>query len=153
MMMDDVRAELAGVLGISPEGVRTHMEQCSRRIHFYPAVRKLTERRHVPQAIVTINPDIFSQMVDPAYSLESRFDVIVTLWEHRTRDKGALCEVARRRLGGDLSPQECLLIDNTLECVRRWEARVGAAYHFRGEEALYRDFDKLLDSEGGSKFT
>lgn len=54
------------------------MRACCRNLSFYPNVMEVAAATNLPQAIVSINPDIFSRVVAPAYGLERRFTAIVT---------------------------------------------------------------------------
>lgn len=92
--------------------------------------RAAAQARPRPQAIVTVNSDLFSRFVVPNYALDSTFDEIVTSWEERTLDKAHLCEIALERLGGH-DPAEGLLIDNIEANVEGWRALGGRAYLFR----------------------
>jgi phosphoglycolate phosphatase-like HAD superfamily hydrolase len=132
----EVSAAVARRLGAAPGKVQAHMEACCRNITFFPRVMDLVAHTRLPQAIVTINPDIFSEVVVPAYRLRERFETIVTSWQERTVDKARLCEIAMARIGPDLRPENCLLVDNLSENTEAWRARGGAALHFTGEAAL-----------------
>ena len=98
----------------------------------------------MPQAVVTINPDIFSEVVVPAYDLTARFDTIVTSWRENTVSKADLCETAIARLPWALDAGSCLLIDNRLENIVEWRARGGAGVHFQGEAWLVTRWDDLM---------
>ncbi|MDB5480266.1 MAG: hypothetical protein JWO83_1319 [Caulobacteraceae bacterium] len=132
----DVAGEFAAILGVSRPVIMRHMEACCRNIAFYPAVMDLVARLDLPQAIVTINCDIFSRIVVPAYDLQARFGAIVTSWEANTLSKADLCDIAMSRLPGVKDRRACLLIDNRLDNVLEWRARGGAARRFRDPEGL-----------------
>jgi hypothetical protein len=89
---------------------------------------------------VTVNPDIFSDIVAPGLGLAERFDVIVTSWEEGTQDKSMLCEVALSRLGLKSDRAAGLLIDNRADNVAAWQALGGAALHFTGEADFCAEF-------------
>jgi FMN phosphatase YigB (HAD superfamily) len=114
------------------DALMAHVEARSHDIQFFSRAWALARARSLPQAIVTLNADVFTRFVVPAYQLDSVFDVIVTSWEEHTRDKARLCEIAVERLGGT-DPSEALLIDNIEENVDAWRARGGRAYWFRGD--------------------
>jgi len=92
-------------------------------------------RRHLPQAIVTLNPDLLSDIIVPHYALDTVFDTIVTSWEERSLDKAQLCRIALERLGGH-DPAHALLIDNIEANVDAWRSVGGQAYLFRGDDAF-----------------
>lgn len=99
----EVAAELGRDLGVPADTVLAHMRACCRNIAFFPGVMDIVDRCPLPQAIVTINPDIFSEVVAPAYRLAERFAAIVTSWEAGSGSKADLCDIALARLGGDLT--------------------------------------------------
>lgn len=139
---EDIAGELGKQLNIPMPRVLRHMQECSRRIAFYPQVMRLVQQQTVPQAIVTINPDIFSDVVVPAYGLSDQFNIIVASSEQKTLSKADLCDVALGRLGIS-SRSDGLLVDNRADCVQEWRQRGGTAHHFIGAEALSRELSAL----------
>lgn len=135
---------LAAELGIAAELVREHMRRCCERIEFFDAPLQIAKRSSLPQAIVTVNPDGFSELVVRPHRLERIFDLIVTSWEHGTLDKGFLGLEALRRLGGAIHPSEALLIDNRAHHLDEWAARGGRGYLFRGPEPFAADLQSEL---------
>jgi len=142
--IDEIAAHFAEQLGIEAARVRAHMEACSRAIIFFPLVHELTQRRALPQAIVTVNPDIFSLVVVPAYALSSQFEAIVTSWQTGSLDKAELCDRAIAMLNPQFRRDECLLIDNREDAVARWTDKGGAAFHFQGERDLHDRFAEFV---------
>lgn len=132
----EVAEEFARSLDIPAPRILAHMRACCRNVAFYPAVMDLAAGLALPQAIVTVNPDLFSEVVVPAYGLEARFDTIVTSWQEGTVSKADLCEAALSRLPGALEPGRCLLIDNRLENLVEWRARGGLGLHFEDDASL-----------------
>lgn len=116
--------------------IMAHMQSCCRRLKFNHRVLGLAAKGSLPQALVTVNSDIFTEVVASHYGLTKMFDVIVTSWQEGFSDKGLLCEIARMWLDPNLMPGECLLIDNIADNVAAWEARGGVGLHFTSEEAL-----------------
>ena len=139
-----VADQLAEGLGVPGERVLTHMRACSRNVMFYPDVMELAARLALPQAIVTINPDIFSDVVVPAYRLNDRFETIVTSWEEGTLSKADLCDIAIARLVGAPDRGSCLLIDNRMENVQEWRGRRGLAWRFAGCAPLADHLSRLI---------
>jgi len=97
------------------------------------------------QAIVTINPDIFSQEVVPNYKLNEVFEIIVTSWEEENLDKSDLCDIAIQKLGSVSDRSRALLIDNRIENVEGWQARGGKAYHFTGDAAFAANLPDIFE--------
>ena len=50
------------------------------------------------QAIVTVNADLFSNVVVPEYRLDRQVDLIVASWQQGSEDKSAVCECAIAQL-------------------------------------------------------
>jgi len=143
----DVAEEFGRALGVPAGRVLEHMRACCRNVALYPDVMALAARLEAPQAIVTINPDIFSEVVVPAYDLTARFATIVTSWEERTLSKADLCDIAMSRLPGAVDREACFLIDNRIENVIEWRARGGAAWHFQDCGGLADHLSALLTQE------
>ena len=132
---DDLAVTLAAEFAITADAAMAHMQSCCREVQFFEHAWAAARARSRPQAIVTLNSDVFSRFVVPNYQLDSVFDIIVTSWEERTRDKAELCQIALERLGGR-DPSEALLIDNIEANVDAWRARGGQAYWFVGDETF-----------------
>jgi len=140
----DVADEVAKALGVLSAGVLAHMQACSRNIAFYPLMAELSGRCALPQAIVTVNPDIFTHIVVPTYDLAKRFPVIVASWEEKTLSKAELSDVARARLDPSLDRSECLLVDNKDDNVNEWQDRGGIGHVFRSERTSSDQIADLL---------
>jgi hypothetical protein len=132
----DVAEELGAAIGIPRHRILQHMRACCRRVSLYQDVLALTAKLTAPQAIVTINPDIFSEVVVPHFDLRERFAAIVTSWEEPSLSKADLCDIAMSRLPGAVDRKACLLIDNRADNVAEWRARGGAAWLFEGYGGL-----------------
>lgn len=140
----DVVAAVSARTGMDTAAVQRHVARCCRAIEFHPAAwRAATERRR-PQAIVTVNPDLFVERIAAPYGLAAHFDVIVVSCAERTEDKTRLCDVALERLQFAGPRSRALLIDNRRDLVDAWIASGGAGYHYRGDDAFARDWPALL---------
>ena len=60
---DEVAAELASALEVEIDVVIAHMLACSRQVRFFSKVIAFVEECVAPQAIVTVNPDIFTKIL------------------------------------------------------------------------------------------
>jgi phosphoglycolate phosphatase-like HAD superfamily hydrolase len=137
LTFEEFATRLAADVGIGFDDVCAHMKNCCEAVRFFDHAWA-TARAHLkPQAIVTVNPDLFTRFVVPNYELDSVFDTIVTSWQEGTEDKAVLCEIALERLGGG-DPAEALLIDNIEANVDAWRARGGQAYRFVGDDEFAR---------------
>jgi phosphoglycolate phosphatase-like HAD superfamily hydrolase len=142
----DVAEEFGRALSVPGHRVLRHMRACCRKVSLCLDVMALTAALAPPQAIVTINPDIFSEVVVPHYALRERFAAIVTSWEERTLSKADLCEAAMSRLPGAVDREACLLIDNRADNVAEWRARGGAAWLFEGYRSLTEHLSDQMEA-------
>ena len=129
----DVAAHLAASQSVDRDQVAHYLRRRCADIFFHENAMQAVRSCVLPQAIVTINPDIFSECVVPNYELHEMFETIVTSWEERTLDKSDLCDVALKRLG-IADRRDALLIDNLVKNVEGWRARGGLAHHFTGDD-------------------
>jgi phosphoglycolate phosphatase-like HAD superfamily hydrolase len=146
LTFEEVASRLATDVGIGFEDTCAHMQRCCSEIRFFEHAWATARSHSMPQAIVTVNPDLFTRFVVPNYELDTAFDTIVTSWQEGTEDKSRLCEIALERLGGR-DPEEALLIDNIEANVVAWRTRGGQAYLFVGDDEFAADVARLLPAE------
>lgn len=137
--VDDVAVWLGERLDRDPHDVLSDLAAVCQRVELFPGVIDVVRRVRVPQAIVTINPDLFLAHVVPACAFDALFDVIVTSSLVGSLEKADVCDGALERLGVGGQRGTALLIDNIEENVEAWRARGGVGYHFCGEEQLLAD--------------
>jgi hypothetical protein len=137
-------AALAERTGMTPREVEQHAYRCCTSIDLHPVTWRVAGERRRPQALVTVNPDLFGPWILPHYGVASMFDTIVISAVEGITDKTELAVIALDRLGYDGPRAAALLIDNRLDLVDAWMSAGGAAYHFRGDEQFARDVDALL---------
>ena len=136
----DMAAELARRLPLDANQALTHLRARCRRIAVHTRAMGFAEACALPQAIVTVNPDLFTSDVVPALGLDRHFHPIVTSWEERTLDKTELCVAAMRRLGID-DPAAGLLVDNLEPNIRAWREHGGTGYLFLTDERFAADLE------------
>ena len=141
---DDIHDALARRLGRSTDEVAGHARECCRRIRFFDTAWRIARERRRPQALVTVNPDIFERWIVDEYGLREVFDAIVVSAREGTADKPALCDAALARLGFTGERSQALLIDNRSDLVEAWRACGGQAYWFQGDERFAVDVAGLL---------
>jgi FMN phosphatase YigB (HAD superfamily) len=131
---------LAAELGCSAQEVRAYMLQLCRRIDFYPAINAAVRRRRARggcQALVTVNPDLFEEVVTH-YSLTDSFDAVIISSAQGTDDKVELCWRTLELLEvGD--PSDTVLIDNLQVNVDGWVAAGGNGYLFVNDDGFAAD--------------
>jgi FMN phosphatase YigB (HAD superfamily) len=140
----DVFDALASRTSMTPAAVEAHARECCRQLVFNPRAWQVAKERRLPQALVTVNPDLFVAYVVGEHGLASVFDAIVVSSVEGTTDKTELCARAIERLGFDGDRSRTLLIDNRLDLVEAWQRSGGSGYWFRTDEQLGRDLPTLL---------
>jgi FMN phosphatase YigB (HAD superfamily) len=138
-------AALAKRTGLTVEQVDQHAHECCTRLELHPTAWRVATERRRPQALVTVNPDLFADWIVPGYDLASMFDAIDISAAEGTNDKNALCDIALERLGFTGPRSQTLLIDNRADIVEAWRAVGGSAYWFRSDELFAQDLADLLD--------
>lgn len=137
---DDLAVLIAPELGCEAEAVREYMRHLCRQIDFYAAINEAVRNRRARggrQALVTVNPDLFDDVV-AHYSLLDSFDAVVTSSSQRTDDKVELCWRALRILGVD-GASETVLIDNLQTNVDGWVTAGGRGYLFIDDDRFAED--------------
>ena len=121
----DVFTEMSRRTGLTFDLVERHAEACCRSITFHPFTWRVATERRLPQALVTVNPDLFIERVARRYGLDEYFDTIVVSCSEGTDDKTTLCEVALDRLGFDGERLDALLIDNRRDLAEKLATQRG----------------------------
>ncbi|MGI9328969.1 MAG: hypothetical protein ACR2PZ_27375 [Pseudomonadales bacterium] len=130
----------------STESIIAHMTERCNHIHFFEKTYAFFQARHLPQAIVTVNPDLFSDVIVPICGFEADCKVIVTSWEERTIDKRVLNRIAMERLKINCGNDAALLIDNKKLNVDAWVDAGGVGYHYTDDETFNRDVSMGIDA-------
>jgi len=141
---DQVYDAVAERTGMTRQGVEAHARACCQQLELNPTAWRVASERRMPQAIVTVNPDMFADHIVGSYGLDAMFDEIVMSFAEGTADKSALCSRALERLGFRGDRSRAMLIDNRLDLVDAWTAVGGAGYWFRGDDAFERDLPAIL---------
>lgn len=137
----EVVARVAERCGLTEGATREAMEHDWRNLRWNPVVAEFA-RGLEHAAIVTVNPDIFTDVIAAHYELDRDFAVIVTSWQERTNDKNALCDLALERLGAAGERETALLIDNRTDNVEAWRAAGGQGYVYKDDRAFARDIQR-----------
>ena len=140
----DVFAEMSKRTGLSIDFVERHAEACCRSITFHPFTWRVATERRRPQALVTVNPDLFVERVTRRYGLCDHFDTVVVSCIEGTANKTTLCELALDRLGFGGARSDALLIDNRRDVAETWQHSGGSAYVYGGDEAFEADLPTIL---------
>jgi len=146
-------AELARRMPLGETEILAHLKR-SDLFEFHPSTYAFFRARHLPQAIVTVNPTAFSEIIVPAFAFDEVADAIVVSGEEGTVDKGELCLRALERIAPDLEPSRALLIDDKQPNLDDWAARGGIGYLYTTDAAFERDVvdgvDRLVRRQGSA---
>ena len=132
----DVAQRVADDAGCSTQHVFDDMAGRCRSLSFFPYALAGARSVIVPRALVTVNPDIVSDVVISHYGPAELFDVIVISWQEHTTNQANLCDTALTALNV-ASRDHAFLIDNRADNVAAWIDRGGQGYHglvTRGEQ-------------------
>ena len=140
-------AELSKQMKLSADTIRSHMIERCRHIVFFSGTWAFFKARHLPQAIVTVNPDLFSEVIVPVCGLDGMCDTIVTSWQEQTADKNILNRLAIERMNLSCENHEALLIDNKSLNIDRWVSVGGQGYRYTDDAAFERNFAAGLESK------
>jgi hypothetical protein len=130
--------------GMTIQDVERHVEHCCRSLMFNRAAWRVAAEHRLPQALVTVNPDLFIDRIVPEYRLEAIFDVIAVSCAEGTTNKVSLCLRALERLDFRDDRSGALLIDNQEDVVTAWKGVGGAAYWYRDDAAFESDLVDLI---------
>lgn len=140
---DEVAARLAPRMTPSESEIRAHLSR-SDLFEFFPFTYAFFRARHLPQAVVTVNPAQFRALArDLAFDAVT--DAIVVSGEEKTVDKAALCEIALQRMRIDCPSSRALLIDNKPSNIDAWAQRGGIGYRYTTDAAFQRDVAAGID--------
>ncbi len=142
--MPEVFTALADRTGMTLPDVEAHARDCCERVVFHPTAWQVAREHRLPQALVTVNPDLVADYVVPAHELATVFDVIVVSYAAGTADKPSLCRIALDRLGFDGDPGAALLTATRQDLVHAWHQAGGSGYWFQSDDQFRRDVRRLL---------
>lgn len=137
-------AELARRMPLTEAEILAHLGR-TELFEFFPFTYAFFRDRHLPQAIVTVNPSYFSEVVVPGCALDEVTDAIVVSGEEGTIDKGELCRRALQRMDIDGDPSRALLIDDKQSNLDAWAGCGGIGYLYRSDAAFRRDVAGGID--------
>jgi len=138
-----VAAKLAERMSLSEGEIHAHLSR-SDLFEFFPFTYAFFRARHLPQAIVTVNPAQFRSMASEL-AFDQVTDTIVVSAEERTIDKGALCEIALHRMPIACPNARALLIDDKPSNIDAWVRRGGIGYRYTTDSAFRQDIADGID--------
>jgi hypothetical protein len=128
---------------LSEAEIHAHLSRTDL-FEFFPFTYAFFRARHLPQAVVTVNPAQF-RVTAQDLAFDAVTDTIVVSAEERTIDKGALCEIALRRISIVCANARALLIDNQQSNIDAWARRGGIGYRYTTDAAFRRDVAAGID--------
>jgi len=131
---------------LTPDAIVQHMTKRCQVIQFFEKTYEFFRSRQLPQAIVTVNPDIFSEVIVPVCDFQNDCDVIVTSWEEGTDNKRILNGLAIERMGITCDDQAALLLDNKQRNIEAWIGVGGSGYHYIDDDTFAADVRNGIDS-------
>jgi hypothetical protein len=141
---DGFVTELAKRMPLSEAEILAHLKRTDL-FEFFPFTYAFFRDRHLPQAIVTVNPTAFSEIIVPGFALDEVTDAIVVSAEERTIDKGELCRRALERIDLGCDPSQALLIDNKQSNLDAWAGHGGIGYLYTTDAAFKQDVARGID--------
>lgn len=139
-----VVARLAKRMPLTRDEIRAHLSRTDL-FEFFPFTHGFYRARHLPQAIVTVNPAAFREMAREL-ALDEAADAMVVSGEEGTIDKGALCDVALERMPVACGPDGALLIDDKRSNLEAWSARGGIGYLYTTDAQFQADVAGGIDA-------
>lgn len=137
-------AELSRRMPLGEAEILAHLKRVDL-FEFFPFTYAFFRERHLPQAIVTVNPALFSEVVVPGFAFDEVTDAIVVSAEERTVDKGELCRRALERMNFAGDPTRALLIDNKQANLDAWARHGGTGYLYTTDSAFRQDVAGGID--------
>jgi hypothetical protein len=137
--LNDVAAVLAQETGLGSEELVGFLHQGCTDLGFNEGVYRFADwvrSSPLQSALVTVNMDVFSDVVVPSHGLDALFDVIVNSADVGTCDKTILWQVAFESLGSGVSYRDSLLVDDREEYAEAFRGLGGVAHRYLGDENL-----------------
>ena len=136
---EDVAEMMAPITRLPGSEVLEYMKKGLRNLSQNDAIRSLaiaSKEMGKRTALVTGNIDLFDSVVVPDLDLESLFDVIVNSSRSGELRKSLLWDEAFKILGGDLTYESSLLIEDSSKNVHMFRAHGGFGHQYLDDQAL-----------------
>lgn len=132
----DIASIMQKHIKIPIDTIIAEMYNGCKNISFNQAVWQFTEsQRNIGRktALVTINMDIFTNIIVPFYGLDRIFDVIINSADYSTDNKLELWQVAYKLFDSNISYNNSLLIDDSDKWVTEFRNCGGEAYRYKND--------------------
>jgi hypothetical protein len=137
-------AELAKRMSLREIEILAHLKRTDL-FEFFPYTYAFFRARRRPQAIVTVNPTLFSEVIVPGLAFDKVTDTVVVSGEENTINKGELCRRALHRMNSGQEPSGALLIDNKQANLDTWAELGGIGYLYTTDSDFERDVSGGID--------
>jgi len=97
------------------------------------AFARYLKKNHFPIAMVTVNFDIFNEVIIPFHGYAEVFPVIVNSCDFGTFDKSSLWPIAFSKMNPVVNYDDCLLIEDKESEIDKFIGHGGQAIHYTGE--------------------
>ena len=137
----DVANYLSSKTGLAPDIILSALYEGCAQITFNEAVWNFAQQQEQlgrKTALVTVNFDVFNEVVVPNCGLDTVFDAIVNSSDYGTGDKEKLWSVAFDMLGEEYGYSNSLLIEDSADQVRRFRNLGGIAHRYTDDAAFGR---------------
>jgi len=135
----DIADLMAQEVGLGVEEILGYLRRGCTDLGFNEAVYAFARRvqsSSLRSALVTVNMDVFTDVVVPSHSLDDLFDVIVNSADVGSCDKTVLWPMAFDALGCGVSYRDSLLIEDGEKNPAAFRKQGGVAHQYLGEEAF-----------------
>lgn len=138
---NDIAQAISLETNFPKEDVLSAMEENCRNLMVFDKVFEWAKEisKTKKTAVVTINSDIFTDVIVEAYSLNKYFSVIVNSCHYKTMDKNLVCKIALEKLG-QVRIERALLIDDSKSNCEEFIQAGGNSYFFKNEDQFLADF-------------
>jgi len=140
--------------GVSRFEIEEYLRNGCRSIKENPQVisfARYLRANQFPICMVTVNCDIFNEVIIPSHGYSEVFPVIVNSCDFGTIDKSLLWPVALGRMSPPVNYSDCLLIEDKKSEIEQFIGLGGSAIHYVGD-VNFREEIQRYDFEIDEKF-
>ena len=141
----DIADYLSGLSGVTPERILAALDEGCANLSLNPAIWCFARAQRAEgrqTVLATVNMDVFTRIISPAYGFDQFFDAVVNSADYGTCDKNALCEIAFEKLDG-CSFENSLLIDDMPNYLDAFQAHGGMIYQY-STDAEFVEWEKSV---------
>ncbi|MBU1049223.1 hypothetical protein KKG90_04280 [Candidatus Bipolaricaulota bacterium] len=136
---EDIVSYLSDHLPEARDVIQSALQRGCLDMSLNPAVYEFALQQRIAgrkTALVTMNMDVFSDIVVPAHGLGDLFDLVLNTADYRTLDKSTLWCKALDEFGSEYSFAKSLLVDDSPEMIALFRSLGGQAVQYVSDEAF-----------------